>query len=489
MKITTLFAFLLITITPCLAGGTVEMPKFSKEFPRADDFEVTADGQPLSVLEGEIAAMAYATIDGSTTITVVRDNPFKEVIVRPLSAGVRPRVDGNKLEFTLPKALNLSIEFDGDISRPLFLFTCPLRNNIPDKNDPKVHYFEAGKIHEAGEIRLHDNETLYMEPGAIVRATVRADNARNIKILGGGILDQSARRKQKTHTVMLTECQNILVQDVHIHDPFGWTLHPRGCDDVVIDNHKQTGWRANSDGIDIEACHRVVVRNSFLRNADDCIAVKSKDPGVVKRRGNPAVDSVLIEQSVFWNSLPGNALEIGFELMGATVQNIIFRDCDVIRVEKGAVFSIHNGGTATVRNITFENVRVEDARDELIDLYIGLSIYSEDIPEEYARRNGFNIPEHLKDPVANNNRSQWLYLPEGQREQYTSNRGFIENIVFRDIYAESTLKNPSLIKGWDQGKHSIRGVVIENLNVDGKRIEDLETADFIIENASDISLK
>ena len=480
--------FLLFSVHISWASDPVVVPRFAEAFPRADDFRVTAGGKELPVLEGTIAAMTYAIINAETTVTVERATPFEKVMIRPLSANIVPKVDGNKVVFTLPRALNLSLEFDGNTERPLYFFTSPERANVPRPDDPKVHYYEAGKIHEVGEIRLHDDETLYLEPGAVVQGYVRADSAKNIQILGSGILDQSYRRELKVHTIMLTECENVLIQDVHVHDAFGWTLHPRGCDRVTVDNHKQTGWRANCDGIDIEASHEVVVKNCFLRNDDDCIAVKSKNPEIVRRRGDPAVDDVLIERSVFWNAVGGNALEVGFELMGSTIQNITFRDCDVIRVERGAAFSIHNAGTATVKDITFENVRVEDARDELIDLYIGLSIYSEDIPDEYDRRHGFNLPDSLMDPVANDNKRQWMYLPDRERAAYTQNRGYIKNIVFRDIEVNAPRDLPSLIKGWDKA-HRVEGVVIENLTMNGKRIRSLKAADITTEHTTDLSIR
>ncbi|CAM3426389.1 glycosyl hydrolase family 28 protein [Zobellia roscoffensis] len=471
-----------------IPAETVIVPNFAKEYPRAQDFQVTAEGKELPVLEGTIAAMSYAIIKGKCTVTVVRDKSFKKVVVRPLSAGIKPKIIGNKVIFSIPKAMNLSIEFDDDIKRPLFLFTSPERENVPSKDDPNVRYYEAGKIYDAREIRLYDNETLYLEPGAIVQGYVTADNVNNIRILGSGILDQSARKTLKVNSILLTECENVLIQDVQIHDAWGWTLHPRGCDNVIIDNHKQTGWRANCDGIDIEASHNVEVKNSFIRSSDDCIAIKSKQPDIVRRRGSPKVDSVLIENTVLWNAIGGNALEVGFELKGDYVQNITFRDCDVIRVERGAALSIHNAEDTTVRNVTFENVRVEDARDELIDLYIGLSIYSVDIPAKYSRRFGFNIPDSLKDPDANDNRSQWLYLPQSERSSYSKNRGQIENVIFKDIQVVSEKVIPSLIKGWDDD-YSVDGVVIENLTFGGKRMRSLEEAKIAIENATNTVIK
>ncbi len=486
--ITVMGVLFLITSVSKVQAQSVIVPNFAAEYPRAQDFHVTAEGKELPVLEGTIAAMSYAIVNGKCTVTVVNKKPFKNVVIRPVNARIKPKIEGNKVIFSIPRAMNLSIEFDDDIERPLFLFTSPERDNVPSKEDPNVRYYEAGKIYDAREIRLYDNETLYLEPGAIVQGYVTADNVNNIKILGSGILDQSTRKTLKVNSILLTECKNVLIQDVQIHDAWGWTLHPRGCDNVVIDNHKQTGWRANCDGIDIEASHNVEVKNCFIRSSDDCIAIKSKQPDIVRRRGSPKVDNILIEKTVLWNARGGNALEVGFELKGDFVQNITFRDCDIIRVERGAALSIHNAENTTVKNVTFENVRVEDARDELIDLYIGISIYSVDIPAKYSRRFGFNIPDSLKDPDANDNRGQWLYLPQNERSTFSKNRGHIENVIFKDIQVVSEKVIPSLIKGWDH-KNSIKGVVIENLTFGGKRMTSLEEARISVENTTNITIR
>ena len=133
-------------------------------------------------------------------------------------------------------------------------------------------------------------------------------------------------------------------------------------------------------------------------------------------------------------------------------------------------------------------MRVEDARDELIDLYIGLSIYSEDIPDEYDRRHGFNLPDSLMDPVANDNKRQWMYLPDRERERYVQGRGHIKNIVFRDIEVNAPQHLPSLIKGWDK-THRVEGVVIENLTMNGKRIKSLKAADITTEHTTNLSVR
>lgn len=171
----------------------------------------------------------------------------------------------------------------------------------------------------------------------------------------------------------------------------------------LIAGMKQVGWRANSDGIDIEASRNVRVTDTFLRNADDCVAVKSKPRGEEK---GVVTENILIENTVFWNSLPGNAMEVGFELVGEAVRNVTFRDCDIIRVERGAAFSIHNGDNALVENVRFENIRVEDVRGDFADFYVGLSIYSVDCPDPDRRTDPKRkpVPKELQDPPSGDNR-------------------------------------------------------------------------------------
>lgn len=85
-----------------------------------------------------------------------------------------------------------------------------------------------------------------------------------------------------------------------------------------------------------------------------------------------------MQNAVFWNALWGNGLEIGFELNGAAVKNITFRNNDIIHVESGAALSIHNAGNSVVSNIVFDDIRIEDARQKLFDFAVFCSRYSED---------------------------------------------------------------------------------------------------------------
>lgn len=274
----------------------------------------------------------------------------------------------------------------------------------PDRSDPTVHYFEGGKIHEAGEIVLLDGETLFLEGGAIVRAVVRAHHGANIRIGGAGILDASTRNR-KIHMLVLREGRDSVLENIILLDPIGWTIHVSACEDIEIRNTGVIGWRANSEGLDIEHSSRIQVRGCFWRTNDDCIAVKAIYPlgtqGVpfeemidpeklgshrVKRAAGTSMGDILISNCVLWNDEAGQGFEIGFELRIDSLRGVTIRDSDIIHVTKCRAFTIHNGDHAHIEDILIENVRVENT-DRLIDFHVGLSIYSDDCPEPYRRSN------------------------------------------------------------------------------------------------------
>ena len=442
---------------------------FPAEVPRASEFQVQTNGQDTLVYDTEVAAIVTFGVSKETVVPIARKEPFTDFVVRPLNAAIPTRREQNMIELNIAEPVHLSVEFDGDIKRPLYVFANPPEDR-PAHSDNLI-YFGPGKIHRPGKIDLKSGETLFIAGGAIVQGYIRAENAENIRIIGPGILDASHRRDQKITSILLRACRDVTIRDTLLIDSFGWTVHLSQCEKVRIANMKQVGWRANSDGIDIEASRKVHVTGSFLRNADDCVAVKSKPKG--DGRGIVTED-VSVERSVLWNSLPGNAMEIGFELRADAIRNVTFRDCDIIRVERGAAFSIHNGDNAVVENVLFENIRVEDVRGDFADMYIGLSIYSGDCPNPYRRSDPRRkrVPSELQDFASGDNRGQWI-VPK-DKSRYASNRGHIRNVTFRNIQffpSEGDTIPPSLFIGYDP-EHTIENVTFDGIFLHGQQVKE-----------------
>ncbi len=466
---------------------TLILPNFPESLPKSSAYEVFIDNQPLPVLDTHVGAVALFQFARSVEVRVRRSAPFQRVDVRPLSRGIQTETHGQEVRFQLDAPGNFSIEFDGDIRCPLFLFAGPIRAERPDVADPSVRVLAAGQVHRFDELHLESGQTLYLEPGAVLEAPLRATDATDIRVIGMGVIDARYRTKLKTDAILFRRCRNVLFQDVHILDSYGWTLHLNDCEDVVLDTIRQTCWRDNCDGVDINSSRRVRIQDSFLYSTDDCIAVKVNDPVVAAGR-EVGVEDVLVTRTVMWNGAGGNAMEIGFELNGAEVRDVTFRDCDIIRVEKGACLSIHVGDTALVHDVRFEDIRVEDARDELIDFTIGLSIYSHDCPEKLNRRFGFNVPPELQDLKTGDNWLQWIVFPEPEYSRFASGRGRIEDITIKDLHILGDRLPPSVFIGYNEEK-AVRRVRLTNLTVGGQVVSEVSADQFYQRNASEIRIE
>jgi len=476
------FILLIYAALGCLAAGSLSAESTLVTYPApaganlAKDFVVKINSKETAVYDSKVAAFTYFSSKGTANVSVTTGRDIETVDIRPKSRGITYSVKDKTISFQLDRPCNLSLEINGDIKRPLFLFANPLEQNPPKPGDKNVRYFEAGRIHKAGEIKLGSGETIYIAGGAIVQGRIRAEGAENARVLGRGILDGSGR-DYKTQMVKLSGCSDVQMDGIIVFNSFGWTLVPVKSDNVRSTNVKVTGWRDNDDGVDIVGCTNLSIENCFLRTKDDCIAVKAS-PGYFEEgeSGLCNVRNVRVIDSVLWNAEWGNAMEIGFELQTKKISDILFRNCDIIHVERGGTFTIHNGDFATVENIRFENIRVEDSRDKLIELRVGLSIYSKDCPWELHRQN----PQRKRSPLG-----QWV-RPEPEKEQeFAAQRGHIRNIYFKNIAVSGQKLPKSYLIGYNAA-HSVENVVIENLKFNGSRILDTKAGNFTIETVKEV---
>jgi hypothetical protein len=182
---------------------------------------------------------------------------------------------------------------------------------------------------------------------------------------------------------------------------------------------------------------------------------------------------------VFWNSIWGNAIEIGFELYSSEVKNIRFENIDIIHVEDGATMSIHNAGQAHVHNVVFENIRVEDSRQKLFDVAIFFSQWGPD---------GIRDPEFIKNNYLHGAWDGVQKAPSGKEAYHSQFRGKVSNIVFKDIQVVGGLMPFSVFHGFDSEKN-VSGVSIENLTYMGKRLTDLESAKIRQQNTEKLTIQ
>lgn len=377
---------------------------------------------------------------------------FREVKVRPLRWGVRPEVAGRRVSFALPggaEGAYLSVEFDGNLRRPLVILADP----------PEVEHvpagaltFEPGRVHDIGVLALESGQTVHIPAGAVVRGAFETTGVEDVTIRGRGVLDLSGFQREvwpKQRSVVFNGSKRIRVEGITVFDGASWNVVCVGCDDVAYERVKVFAWTNSDDAFDIVGSRDVTMRNCFARCKDDCVAVKASTFKTAMGGGD--VERVLVEGCTFWNAEWGNALEIGYETQCDRMRGITFRDIDVIHSEperwtSGGVLTIHNGDRAHISDVLYEDIRVEDAGHKLIDFKITLDQYSKD-----------------------------------------ATRGQIDGVTIRDVRIVDGAFAPSIIQGFGF-ENVIRNVTIENLVVQGAKVESVMDARLITERSQNVKV-
>lgn len=400
----------------------------------------------------EIAGFASWDMTGPVTVEVVSKRTIATAKLLPATAGSFSNKTASAVSFKMDKPGQVVVEING-MHHALHLFGNAKEKIQPDQATPGLRYFGPG-IHDIGQTKLNSNESVYIAAGAIVYGCFYAEDVTNIKISGRGILDVSKLERDKGNgAIRLLGCSNVVVEGIIMRDPDQWCLNMFGCKNIHVSNIKMIGlWRYNADGIDVCNSENVVVKDSFVRSYDDALVVK----GIKWKYGDRPVKNVKFNNCTVWCDW-GKALEIGAETVAPEISNITFQDCNIIHASY-AVIDILHGDAAKIRNIVFENIHVElDGTNYQPQMQAGKE-------DTYKLKEKVYTPRLLEVRIVGTDYSQ------------DKTRGFLEGIVFKNIQVKTSATKPeSLFHGFDE-VHRIQGVVIENLQFNGTRIQSVKEA-------------
>lgn len=462
------------------AGKVVIHPAPVEEVP-CEDYTVTVNGVPVFVQQARVSAQpfnqvwagyqrplaqtevaAFATWDmaGPVEVAVVSARPVREARVRPGSFGIQPVVEGRTIRFALAQPGQVTVEVNG-MHRALHLFANPPETDVPDPDDPKVLYFGPG-VHCAGIIRMTGGQTVYLAGGAVVYGAIIAEKVEDIVIRGRGILDGSKFARGAVQGLISTlGCRRVAVEGVILRDPPGWTLVPVVSEHVHIRNIKLIGlWRYNADGIDFVNSRQCSIEDSFVRSFDDCIVFKGLQdwPGVACNQ-EPVTD-IRVRRCVLWCDW-GRALEIGAETVASEMSDLLFEDCDIIH-SLDVAMEVQNGDRAHCHDLRFSNIRVELDDDQTRQVYQEREGQVYDVaPTE----------RHLSQLI--------VLVVGGGMWNKDSIRGRIDDVHFKDIDVTAWDMPEVYLAGCD-AEHTVDGVSIENLRINGRRMRGPEEARFVI---------
>lgn len=388
-------------------------------------------------------------------VTNLRDDALADgamqTVVRPAVLGIIPRrVDERTVEFVLERPEYLSVEFGGDRKHNLHLFpelpetevytgTEEHCINWTGKNnhdvfikDARLIYFGPG-IHKpkdlpSGEIKIPSNTTVYLAPGAVVKAKLCVDRAKNVRIIGRGILANPLRG------VEITYSKNVLVEGITMINPQHYTVFGGESSDITVRNIKSFSRHGWSDGIDLMCCRNVTIDNIFLRNSDDCIALYNHRWWYWGGSRN-----IRISRAKLWADVahPFNFGCHGDDRSrrGEVLRNVVVTDCDVLNEDGDGIFSVRCGDKNRLEDIHFENIRIEEIeRGALFSLRVLFS-------EKYNRAPGNSIRGvSFKDIHFTGNES---HLIPSDITHYDSQRR-VEGVTFENVTVNGRPFNPDV---------------------------------------------
>ncbi|MBQ4321800.1 MAG: hypothetical protein IJC35_06120 [Oscillospiraceae bacterium] len=312
------------------------------------------------------ACYAVVNAEGPAVFRAEYPYPVTEACIRPLQSGIAVKVSGNTVSFEMTVPGNVSLEVNGGIEDALLLFfDIPEKEEIPEGYE--VIRFAPGE-HTAGILDItRDKTAVVFEEGAVVHGKIRARGVDGLLIMGHGTITMREIMRDTTdlnnQCVDIMDCRNVVVKQLLITDSCNWSFKTDNCEDMLIDNVRVLGYRSNNDGFDICGSRRVHVQNCFVRSFDDSVSVKGLNTGDIK--------DILVEKCVFWNDM-ARSMNVGSEISCDKAENIVFRNIDVIHnLTSYPICQVHNGDRGVVRNVVFEDIRVENAPNAyLFDLRI-----------------------------------------------------------------------------------------------------------------------
>ncbi len=174
--------------------------------------------------------------------------------------------------------------------------------------------------------------------------------------------------------VQLIGCDRVLLDGPSFQNSPGWCIHPLMCENLTVNDIvvKNPWFAQNGDGIDVESCSKVSIRNSHFDVGDDAICIKSGKDKEGRQRGIPT-QFVEVDNCVVYHGHGG--FVVGSEMSGG-VKDIWVSNCSFLGTDVGLRFKSTRGRGGVVENIHIENIRmINIATDAIIFnlFYAGLA--------------------------------------------------------------------------------------------------------------------
>lgn len=408
-------------------------PRSSSDWTRIDTYMAKVNAPTPDGLH-KISEISYAMADfsGDLFVRVVnRKSKFRSARIRPDYRGTIAHVKNDStVEFLLFQPENLSVEFDGDITHNLLLFTSrPAITRREARREARragrrfVSY-APGYYAGSDTIRVGSNTTVYLEGGSYFTGTFAIDSADNVSILGRGI----ARPPRGYEGCHVSRSRNVLIDGLTVN-----TCPVGGSDGVTLHDVRAISFPSWGDGLNVFASSNVLFDRVFCRTSDDCTTAYATRKGF-----SGSVRNVRMTNSTLWADV-AHPIFIGIHgdaARGDSITGLRYDNIDILgqsepQTDYQGCLAINCGDNNYISDVTFDNIRIEDiSQGSLLQVKVAWN-------GKYCKAPG---------------------------------RG-ISGVTFRNIRYSGRQPQMSVICGYDSLR-AVRGITFEGLKINGRPVYD-----------------
>ncbi len=380
-----------------------------------------------------VTEISYALFDftGDVFVRVVcKARKFSEARIRPDYKGVIANVQNDStVQFLLFQPENVSVEFDGDVTANLLLFTSAPPQNMAEakkaaKQQKRNFKYYAPGLYNEKTIKVESNTTVYLAGGSYFTGTFAIEDAENVSIIGRGI----ARPKSGYEGCHIHRSKNVLIDGMVLN-----TCPVGGSNGVRLHDVRSISHPAWGDGLNVFASENVEYDRVFCRNSDDCTTAYATRKGFSGNTRN-----IKMKNSTLWADV-AHPIFIGIHgnsERGDTIENLIYENIDILcqsepQIDYQGCLAINCGDNNLVRKVLFDNIRIEQIlQGSLFQVKVGYN-------QKYCTAPG---------------------------------RG-VEDVTFRRVRYKGSTPNLSIINGYD-AERKVKNIRFESLKINGKIISD-----------------
>ncbi|KAI3696609.1 hypothetical protein L6452_29025 [Arctium lappa] len=195
--------------------------------------------------------------------------------------------------------------------------------------------------------------------GCLAGAWLLFANVEGLIVDGGGTIDGRGNAwwtKSLTNALHFENCNGLQLRNLnHRNSPRNHIGLSRSSYSTISDlDIVAPAYSPNTDGIDISTSTQIQIQNLVIKTGDDCIALNN---------GASQINITNI------NCGPGHGISIGsLGINGGynTVEGIYVKNCNFSGTQNGARIKTWQGGSGYARDITFENIELDNVFNPII---------------------------------------------------------------------------------------------------------------------------